>query len=280
MPKNIVQDINTMEMSSADGYDSHPTDSPPTEVEYDTSSNTDWDPVDFWLGKKYFDFETALLCSTVTGVTKTWVDNEVRRTNTETMNLSDRIQCRVTEMTKAYPYVDALQRLRRSVAAYRSGPGYTDVENNYGDLMILVGAILRRGNQEDRQSMVQIVRNLSPLASNASRLYVHVPLSSGDVQVSSNGVTRKRQKSGPELSPKILAASASALKEYGDQIGSLPVYDVEEVPQHEQNFKAILTFKGHKFEGEGRTKKLAQHQAAVVACRELRINLRGVAGSP
>lgn len=63
-----------------------------------------------------------------------------------------------------------------------------------------------------------------------------------------------------------------ALKEFGDQKDELPRYIFRAARSGQTGFTATLTFHGIQATGSGRTKKLAQHEAAKKACAMLRIN--------
>ena len=65
--------------------------------------------------------------------------------------------------------------------------------------------------------------------------------------------------------------AATALKEYGDQIGATADYSTTKISSDPPLTKASLTFNGETFTGHGRNKKLAQHQAAAIACETLNI---------
>jgi hypothetical protein len=63
-----------------------------------------------------------------------------------------------------------------------------------------------------------------------------------------------------------------ALKEFGDQVDKLPCYTVRPDRPGRAGFTATLAFHGIQATGSGKTKKLAQHEAAKKACTMLQIN--------
>lgn len=119
--------------------------------------------------------------------------------------------------------------------------------------MVTLGAIVHEGDADMRILVDELLKQDDPC---------HIKLPS-------------RREEKPLVVPKsyqtpLAAASGkdiSTLKEFGDRIGALPLYDENTIRNQPPLFETILRFNGRKFRAEGKSKKEARQVAAHQACK-------------
>jgi dsRNA-specific ribonuclease len=135
---------------------------------------------------------------------------------------------------------------------------WRDGKDDHEELMVTLGAILRRGDASLRDWTMNIIKQ---------RAHYSQP---------------ERFKKNEEISiilpktdyvtdPLACGEDIKALKEYGDQIGEVPKYKEVSIQAKPPRFRSILCFKGQVFEAEGKRKKIARQNVAHKACNVLSV---------
>lgn len=151
-------------------------------------------------------------------------------------------------------------------------PAFSDVLK----ALTSIGTTLRTGSDSKKKIVLDMIRakcnslglgpeedlrNHDPMQERARR-------SQGD----SSEATRQDGHSAAGDGDGDISRYSMALKEFGDQVDKLPRYIFRLDRSGQTGFMATLTFHGIQATGSGKTKKLAQHEAAKKACALLRIN--------
>lgn len=145
-------------------------------------------------------------------------------------------------------------------------------EDAHWALVSLTGGVIRKGSRDQKALLISTLR--IPLS-------MEVPTGHRDSTDSSsvmnanpstdNDGQRWGELTSTGSNDAELASYSTALKEYGDKLGIAPVYRVETLSTYPPHLKATMTFQGHTFEGEAKTKKQARHRAAQDACERFEI---------
>jgi len=127
---------------------------------------------------------------------------------------------------------------------------------------------MRYNSSEEKGKLLQLLKANSEVRqssrSGTQSLPVHREIREKEPMV--DRMTLSVREPDPDL-PKY----SSVLKEKGDVAGFIPSYNYQNVSQVPPVFKAVVSFQDYVFEGKGRTKQLAKHEASREACRFLRI---------
>lgn len=156
-------------------------------------------------------------------------------------------------MKREFSYKDVLIKFQQQAPRqfWRQG------QDDYEELMVTLGAILREGDGETRTFLDGLI--LSSRRDEAQQLYARRARLSG---CSKKAETLRAAPSGRHI---------SSLKEYGDKIGQLLEYDEEQVRYDPPLFQSTVLFDTKRYRGEGKCKKEARQMAAYRACVELKI---------
>lgn len=159
-------------------------------------------------------------------------------------------QSHVARLKREFPFKKTLLSIRENCPGSFSRQGCDDHE----ELMVLLGAILRDGDQELRALAEQLLegrRQGFGASSQAKDAFSFAY---------------------PKLQPKCPTAASgrdiSALKEFGDKIGEVPRYRVLFLRENPPTFEAVLWFNGGEFRGMGGSKPKAKQEAASKACEK------------
>jgi len=135
-------------------------------------------------------------------------------------------------------------------------------------LLILIGSVMRYNSSEAMEKLLQLLRANSETRqssrSGTQNLPVHKEIP--EKEPLANRMTLPKREPDPDL-PKY----SSILKEKGDVAGFVPIYNYQNVSQIPPIFKAVVSFENYAFDGKGRTKQQAKHEASREACRFLNI---------
>jgi len=173
----------------------------------------------------------------------------------------------------SYTYPQALEACEGQGLASPESNTYEHQGNHRTALMILIGSVIRNKTNEERQILLHLIRtNINLNGSRNSRLN-HSAASSRSSAVET--VTEPMPLPTPEYESD-LCKYTSVLKEKGDVAGFVPKYNfknVSQTPQTPPNFKAVVSFWEYVFEGSGRTKNQAKHEASKEACKSLGLRI-------
>jgi hypothetical protein len=149
-------------------------------------------------------------------------------------------------------------------------PAFSDVLK----ALTAIGTTLRTGSDSKKKIMLDTIRARCnpPGLGPEEDLRNHDPMQerARGSQVDHSEATRQDGHAAAE--DQDISRYSMALKEFGDQVDKLPRYIFRPDRSGQAGFKATLTFHGIQTTGSGKTKKLAQHEAAKKACAMLRIN--------
>lgn len=174
----------------------------------------------------------------------------------------------------------------------------TDVQDYPEALFALIGVVVRQGSIDERKTLLAFVRKFTgshplnskngmgensqgsedessiiqtPSQNNAPEIENLEHPDERGVEISSQqtvqpgleqevGHLDNHAPQGEDMEDN--SRYTAALKEHGDQTGVLPGYDYERISFTPPSFRARVVFKEINATGEGKTKKLARHQAS------------------
>ena len=169
----------------------------------------------------------------------------------------------------ARPLLKALQARGISTSEFGDLDGKQDA---YRALSSLTGAVVRKGNREQKALLISTLRDTTSMGSSSDVQDISRPSSvlTTDAGNDTNhwGASTIEEMTNAELAPYTMA-----LKEHGDESSITPVYHTQTVSLYPPLFKATVAFKGFTFEGKAKTKKQARHYAAKEACKYLEIKI-------
>jgi len=210
--------------------------------------NSDLDtevPKDYWFGKKYFECVIAqdLLYCMANSDSVSAMDTQLER------KLRD-YHCREAWNSLGPRTLDDL-----GTSSARNDKDYRAC------FLSLIGRIVRRGSAKEKRSLLATLRKFQNIAPQTSgfqqKTYAQdIPTDARNLMETRSAVSATSRFTG-------------LLKEHGDQIGVTPQYRSQTVSLEPPLFKEILNFQGFTFEGQGRSKKQAKHQASKEACEFL-----------
>jgi hypothetical protein len=173
---------------------------------------------------------------------------------------------------RRYPFhqrLEALQARGISTSEFGTLNGEQDA---YRALLSLTGAVVRKGNREQKALLISTLRNAASAGSSASPRGISRPSS-----VAANDIGNEGQRWWSSTTPRAtnaeIAPYAMALKEFGDASSAAAVYHSQRLSLDPPLFRATVTFRGFTFEGKANTKKQARHYAAKEACEYLGIKI-------
>lgn len=162
-----------------------------------------------------------------------------------------------------------LQELLPQDHSIRGGDKEKKPSEVYETVMGLTGRCIRDGTNRQKQRMIARIRQLTD-APNTERITFSARQQNEgqDPPIISAIVPRQDNEVDSGVS-----RYTTILKEKGDAMGIIPSYEIQRLTTDTQTplFKAVVTFQGHKFEGSGRFKQQAKHQASKAACQFLNI---------
>ncbi len=173
---------------------------------------------------------------------------------------------------RRYPFhqrLEALQARGISVSEFGALNGEQDA---YRALLSLTGAVVRKGNREQKALLISTLRNTASMRPSAGPRGISSPTSVADTDAGGEAHRWWSSTTKPVTNAEI-APYTMALKEHGDESSGTPDYHTQTLSLHPPSFKAIVTFKGLTFEGKAKTKKQARHYAAKKACEFLNIKI-------
>lgn len=169
-------------------------------------------------------------------------------------------------------------------------------------MFALIGTITRQGSTDERKTLLASIRKFSPShplnsnrgmgegsqgnengystgrapsqSSTPEARTLEGPAGQG-VRIPSRQTVQSGLEQGAEHSNNHvpqdedggdISRYTGALKEHGDQIGVIPVYDSETISSVPPLFKASVVFQQINVTADGRTKRLAKHRASKEAC--------------
>ena len=164
-----------------------------------------------------------------------------------------------------YSYREAWEHLHaKGITGHKSN--FNDGgEDSRAALLSLVGAVVRHSSQDNKRILLLGLRKFgdgqesepgSRPRPSELRQYANAQRSPQMAQPASQTT----------VTPPLIARSTVLLKEHGDQVGQSPQYSSQTVTLEPPLFKGIVCFNGLTFEGSGRTKREAKHQASKEAC--------------
>jgi hypothetical protein len=136
-----------------------------------------------------------------------------------------------------------------------------------------IGIALRTGSDSKKKIVLDTIRAKcnSPGLGPEEDLRHHEPMQERARRSQVDHSEATRQDGHAAAEDGNISRYSMALKEFGDQVDELPRYVFRPDRSGQTGFMATLTFHGIQATGSGKTKKLAQHEAAK-ACALLRIN--------
>lgn len=174
-------------------------------------------------------------------------------------------------MIQKFPYARSLTQLCAEGLESILPPVETNLEHDpYRLMMFCIGAVVRKGDRGQKAVLLAVLRRQGALeASNLA-----FP-QAGDTHSEASARRRSRKVEGSvddhSVSSTDLGRYATALKEHSDKQGLEAIYRVDELSRIPPRFRATVVVGGLTYKGTARTKKLARHEAARVACLELKI---------
>lgn len=156
-------------------------------------------------------------------------------------------------MKREFAYKDVLIKFQQQASRqfWRQG------QDDYEELMVTLGAILREGDEHTRTFLDGLIQQ--DKLDGVKQLYAW---GARPPTFSKKFETSRSAPSGRHV---------SSLKEYGDKIGQLLEYDEEQVRCDPPLFQSTVLFDTKSYRGEGKCKKEARQMAAYRACVELKI---------
>lgn len=139
--------------------------------------------------------------------------------------------------------------------------------------MVLIGSVVRNKSNQERQTILRLIRTYIDLKDSRNSRISHSVATSSSSEVET--VTEPMPLPTPEYESD-LCKYTSVLKEKGDIAGFVPKYNfqnISQTPQTPPNFKAVVSFWEYVFEGSGRTKNQAKHEASKEACKSLGLRI-------
>jgi dsRNA-specific ribonuclease len=149
-------------------------------------------------------------------------------------------------------------------------PAFSDVLK----ALTAIGTTLRTGSDSKKKIMLDTIRARCdpPELGPEGDLRNHDPMQERARRSQVDHSEATRQDGYAAAEDQDISRYSMALKEFGDQVDKLPRYTIRSDRSGQTGFKATLIFHGIQATGSGKTKKLAQHEAAKKACAMLRIN--------
>jgi len=142
--------------------------------------------------------------------------------------------------------------------------------------MILIGSVTRYYSGEAKRKLLQLLKANNEIRQSLRSGTQNPPVDKRVTEKESmaNRVTLPVRDPGPDVGKYSSVSKekggfgkySSALKEKGDIDSFVPEYNYDQVSEVPPIFKAAVSFQEYVFEGRGRTKHLAKHEASREAC--------------
>ena len=152
-------------------------------------------------------------------------------------------------------------------------PICNDSLDSYSTLMFCIGAVVRCGNRRQKATLLAVIRQHSTEPSTNKISGHHTKDAYSTLEQSHLLRNTTRSTLDERLDTDGPGRYATMLKEYADKHGLVPVYVVAELSNVPPLFGATVTLDGSSFEGRGKQKKEARHQAAKAACTVLELGI-------
>jgi len=173
---------------------------------------------------------------------------------------------------RRYPFHQRWEALQARGISISEVGGLNGEQDAYRALLSLTGAVVRKGNREQKALLISTLRNTASMRPSAGPRGISSPTSVADTDAGGEAHRWWSSTTKPVTNAEI-APYTMALKEHGDESSGTPDYHTQTLSLHPPSFKAIVTFKGLTFEGKAKTKKQARHYAAKKACEFLNIKI-------
>lgn len=161
---------------------------------------------------------------------------------------------------RRYPYEEGMKALQAQ-GLVREGWDDDSASSSYQSTMVCVGRTIRHGTRAQRTTLLTAIRQHCGLSA------------SGFTTAPSTVIERIEPEENDPIPPSQSGKYASKLNEFGSTHDWTPKYDVQCLSENPPKWRAIISWNDFKFEGEGRNKPQARHDAARVACRVLKISV-------
>ena len=167
-----------------------------------------------------------------------------------------------------FPYRKSLELLRnQGITSSEIGLGFTQCDP-HATLLALVGLIIRTGNEDEKRTVISILRR-RPEASTIDERQKAELLKPKEREKQTNIFPWGDKSCNVTLASANNARYTMILKELGDESGVSPKYSLETLSLDPPLFKATVSFLDITANSTARTKKEAKHQASRQACEHL-----------
>jgi len=198
------------------------------------------DEVSYWFGQKYFE------CVISQQVLQDCGPNDA----------PSEVDSRLFRNMRDFPYETCLSTLSEGHRRELPDRPKASLGDPRTRLLILVGWIVHEGSSHTKQQMLQTVR----------KFYLGRDGGKRDCSRSASG-SREEEFRGSSSTSANPGLYSVAVNNHGMKIGVKPMYSTEPISSDPSLWKAMLSFKGHTFEGTAANAKQAQHEAARQACK-------------
>lgn len=165
-----------------------------------------------------------------------------------------------------FPYQSTLQACEKQRLSNSESRLYARQGKYRTSLSILIGCVIRKKSSESKRKILQLLRANNEIGQSV-RSYRQKLLTDTDIPETEPQADRvPLLMEEPDLD---LGKYTSALKERLDVVGFIPKYNFQNTSQTPPIFKAVVSFQEYVFEGRGRSKQQAKHEASREACRFL-----------
>jgi len=171
---------------------------------------------------------------------------------------------------RRYPFHQRWEALQARGISISEVGGLNGEQDAYRALLSLTGAVVRKGNREQKALLISILRNTASMGPSAGPRGISSPSSVAGTDAGGEAHRWWSSTTKPVTNAEI-APYTMALKEHESSVA--PGYHTQTLSLHPPSFKATVTFKGFTFEGTAMTKKQARHYAAKEACEFLNIKI-------
>jgi hypothetical protein len=173
-----------------------------------------------------------------------------------------------------FPYAECLTAWQAHGIARGVSISQGPSPSNVGEALTAIGTTVRTGSNSKKDIVLtEICARCSPAGlGREENLRNRNPILERErrSQVDRSEVTHQSEQAAAEDGD--ISRYSMALKELGDLKDELPQYNIRPATAGPEGSTADLAFHGIQAKGSGRTKKIAQHQAAKSACALLQID--------
>ena len=176
------------------------------------------------------------------------------------------------EVLRLYPYREALKSLQAQHIPFADLGHSVSSSAASKTLLSLAGATIRSGTIELKHNLITTIRQF--IVSESVPTLRPIPAQQAGSR--QEGLQESEDMAVPSFDNEPVSGISrytAQLKERGDQVGSCPKYDILRTSTTTQppRFQAIVFFQERRFEGRGKSKQQAKHQASKAACDYLDI---------